>query len=127
MFWYHEMLMLHLVLVVASIGLFFARGLGVLIGAQWPMDDRLRTLGGAFDFLITMVGLSLWGLLQISPWVYTWLLVKFLLLLAYIFFANLTLRLGQSTEVRLLGFVLALACLGGMVQVSLTRDPWGGF
>ncbi|MBN8505668.1 MAG: SirB2 family protein [Burkholderiales bacterium] len=127
MFWYHEMLMLHLVLVVASIGLFFVRGLGVLMGASWPMDDRLRTLGGGFDFLITMVGLSLWGLLQISPWIYTWLLVKFLLLLAYIFFANLTLRLGQSTELRFLGFVLALACLAGMVQVSLTRDPWGGF
>ncbi len=126
MFWYYEMQMLHVVLVAASIVLFFVRGLGMLLGAGWPMDDRVRTLGGGFDFLLTMVGLSLWGLLALNPMYYPWVASKMVLLLLYIFFANLTFRLGKSTEVRFLGFFLALVCLALMVQVSLTKDAWAG-
>ena len=127
MFWYYEMKMLHVVLVSASVLLFFARGVGLLAGARWPMDDRVRTLGGGLDFLLTMVGLSLWGLLALNPMYYPWVASKMLLLLAYIGFANLMFRWAHSFEARLLGFVLALLCLGLMVQVSLTKDALGGF
>jgi uncharacterized membrane protein SirB2 len=127
MFWYYEMQTLHVILVALSVLLFFARGLGVLLGAAWPMDDRVRTLGGGFDFLLTMVGLSLWGLLALNPVYYPWVASKMVLLLLYIFFANLTLRLTQRVELRLLGFVLALVCLALMVQVSRTKDALGGF
>ena len=127
MFWYYEMQMLHVVLVVASIALFFVRGLGALLGAAWPMDDRLRTLGGGLDFMFTIVGLSLWGLLALNPVYYPWVASKMVLLLLYIYFANLTLRLTQSMGLRLLGFVLALVCLALMVQVSRTKDALAGF
>ena len=76
--------------------------------------------------MLTFVGLCLWGLLGLNPLDYPWLLSKFVLLLAYIGFANLTLRIGQSFEARLLGFVLALAAFGAMVQVSRLKDALGG-
>lgn len=126
MFWYHEMVQLHVLLAMGSIALFFARGLGAFWGAHWPMDDRLRTLGGGLDFLLTMVGLSLWGLLHLNPLYYPWLTSKFVLLGLYVLFANLALRWASSTEGRLLGYVLALASLGLLVGVSLTKDPWAG-
>lgn len=126
MFWYHGMLQMHVLLVSASIVLFFVRGVGAVWGAAWPMDDRLRTLGGGLDFMFTMVGLSLWGLLAFNPMYHPWLISKFVLLGFYVLFANLTLRLGHSTEARLLGFVLAMSCLGLLVRVAITRDPWAG-
>ena len=126
MFWYYEMVQLHVLLVAASGLLFFSRGVATLAGAAWGMDDRARTLGGGLDFMLTFVGLCLWGLLGLNPLDYRWLLSKFVLLLAYIGFANLTLRIGQSFEARLLGFVLALAAFGAMVQVSRLKDALGG-
>lgn len=127
MFWYYEMQMLHVVLVAGSVLLFSARGLGMLFSATWPMDDRVRTLGFGLDFMLTIVGLSLWGLLMLNPLYHPWLVSKLVLLLAYIFFANLTLRLTQALELRFVGFVLALACLALMVQVSRTKDALAGF
>ena len=127
MFWYYEMVQLHVLLVAASGLLFGLRGLAMLLGSAWAMDDRVRTLGGGLDFMLSFVGLCLWGLLGLNPLVYPWLISKFLLLAAYIGLANLTLRYGQSTELRLLGYVLGLAAFGLMVQVSRTKDAFAGF
>lgn len=121
MYWYLEMLQLHLALVAASVLLFLLRGAGSVAGASWPLDGRLRALGFGFDFLITMTGLSLWGLLQIGPISDPWLGVKLLLLGAYIGLANLCLR-GDGAVLRLLGYGGALACLMLMVLISRVRS-----
>ncbi len=118
MYWYLEMLQLHVALVVASALLFLLRGAGSVAGARWPMDGRLRALGFGFDFLITMTGLSLWGLLRIDPLTQSWFGFKLLLLLVFIGLANLCLR-GEGMALRLLGYLGALACLGLMVLLSV--------
>lgn len=121
MYWYLEMLQLHVALVAASALLFLLRGAGSVAGAAWPLDGRLRALGFGFDFLITLTGLSLWSLLQIGPISDPWLGVKLLLLLAYIGLANLCLR-GAGGALRLLGYGGALACLMLMVLLSRARS-----
>jgi uncharacterized membrane protein SirB2 len=125
-YWYLEMLQLHVGLVVGSVLLFVIRGAGSVAGMAWPMDDRLRTLGGGIDFLLTLVGLSLWALIGVSLSQQPWMVAKLLLLFAYIGVANLTLRGPQSLPLRLLGYLSALACLGLMVLVSRSRDAFAG-
>lgn len=121
MFWYLEMLQLHVALVTASALLFVLRGAASVAGAAWALDGRLRALGFGFDFLLSMTGLSLWGLLQISPIDQPWLAVKLLLLGAYIVLANLCLR-GADTAPRLLGYAGALLCLMLMVMLARARS-----
>ena len=126
MYWYLQMQQLHVGLVVGMVLLFLIRGAGAVAGARWPMDARLRTLGGGIDFMVTLVGLSLWAMLQVDVLQQPWLLMKFLLLALYILLANVTLRLAQSTEAKLLGYIGALICLGLIVAVARTRLPLAG-
>lgn len=121
MYWYLEMLQLHVGLVVGSVLLFVIRGAGAVAGMDWAMDDRLRALGGGVDFLITLVGLSLWALIGVSLTQQPWMVAKLLLLFAYIGFANLTLRGPQLMALRLLGYLAALGCLALMVLISRAR------
>jgi len=126
MYWYLQMLQLHVGLVVGMVLLFLIRGAGAVAGARWAMDDRLRTLAGGIDFMVTLVGLSLWAMLQVDLMQQPWLAMKFLLLAVYILLANVTLRLARSTEARLLGYIGALLCLGLMVAVARTRLAFAG-
>jgi uncharacterized membrane protein SirB2 len=121
MSWYLQMLELHAALVAASGLLFLLRGLASVGGARWPLDGRVRAIGFALDFLITLTGLSLWGLLQTSLFTQPWLALKLLLLAAYIGLANAALR-APGAAWRLLGVLGALACLGGMVLLSLNKS-----
>ncbi len=120
MYWYLEMLQLHVALVAASGLLFLLRGGGSLAGAEWPLDGRLRTLGFAFDFLISLTGLSLWYLLGLDPINQPWLGAKLLLLGGFIGLANLCLR-AQELLLRLLGYAGALGCFGLMLWLSYTH------
>jgi uncharacterized membrane protein SirB2 len=124
---YTAMLQLHVSLVTGSVLLFLIRGFGTVWGAPWPMDDRLRILGGGLDTMVTLVGLSLWGLLRIDPVNEPWLASKFLFLALYILFATLTLKGAKSTHGKLLCYVLALVSVTLLTLVSRTRLPLGGF
>lgn len=122
---YPVILELHILLAVLSMGMIATRGLGILAGAEWPKDERLRFLNVAVDILLTVTGLSLWGLLNISPVHHGWLMLKLILLPTYIALGALAFN-GRSNEMRALGYVGALICMGLIVGVSYTREAFLG-
>lgn len=117
---------LHILMAVLSMGLIGSRGLGILWGASWPLDSRLRTINGAVDVLLTVTGLSLWGLLDISPIHHGWLMAKLILLPIYALLGALAFDAERSIELKAVCYVGALICMGLIVGVSQTRDPWLG-
>jgi len=123
---YTQIQEMHVLLAVLSMAMIATRGLGVLWGAGWPMDSRLRTINGAVDVLLTITGLSLWGLLDINPIHHSWLMAKLVLLPLYATLGALAFKPELSTELKAFCYGGALVCMGLIVGISNTRDPWLG-
>ena len=117
-----QMGQIHALLAWASVALFLVRGLAFQFGARyavWAMDTRLQTLVFGIDLLLTITGLSLWGLLYLNPMRDAWLGAKLLALVAYTVFAHAA--MGKS-EFSILSYVAALLMLAYMMAASITRS-----
>lgn len=122
---YPWLLPLHIALVSASVSLFAARGLGVLAGQAWPMRGWARGLAPVIDSLLLLAGGTLWWLRQLNPTQDHWLLVKLLLLIAYIGLGSMALRRAPTRAARALCFAAALAVVGNMVGIAWRHHPLG--
>ena len=122
---YPWLLPLHIALVSASVSLFAARGLGVLAGQAWPMRGWARGLAPVIDSLLLLAGGTLWWLRQLNPTQDHWLLVKLLLLIAYIVLGSMALRRAPTRAARALCFAAALAVVGNMVGIAWRHHPLG--
>jgi uncharacterized membrane protein SirB2 len=122
---YPWLLPLHIALVSASVSLFAARGLGVLAGQAWPMRGWARGLAPVIDSLLLLAGGTLWWLRQLNPTQDHWLLVKLLLLIAYIGLGSMALRRAPTRAARTLCFAAALVVVGSMVGIAWRHHPLG--
>jgi uncharacterized membrane protein SirB2 len=114
-----QMSEIHTLLAWLSVLLFLVRGLAFQLGANWAMDTRLQTLVFGTDLLLTITGLSLWGLLYLNPMIDSWLGAKLLALVAYTVLAHAA--MGRS-EFSILSYVGALLMLAYMMAASITRS-----
>jgi len=122
---YPQIRLVHIAAVFASGGLFFLRGAGVQLGAQWPMVAPLRYLSYTIDTVLLTAALMLASLLHQYPFVHAWLTVKVLLLVVYIVLGMFALRRGRTRMARLGCWVLALLVYALIVSVARTHHPLG--
>jgi uncharacterized membrane protein SirB2 len=115
----------HIALVIASVSLFTARGLGALAGGQWPLRAPWRRLSMGIDTLLLVAGVALWVLMHHSPLREPWLLVKLLLLPAYVVLGALALRRAPTRGLRAACLFAALAVVALMAVSARTRLPLG--
>jgi uncharacterized membrane protein SirB2 len=118
-------LALHLCLVIASVGLFAARALGVQLKHAWPMAPLWRRLSMGIDSGLLLAGASLWALLQLNPLRDHWLGVKLVLLLLYIGLGTLALKRARSQGAKAVCALAALATVGFMAGIALNHHPLG--
>jgi len=118
---------LHITLVVLSVSVFVARGLGVLAGQAWPMRDLARGLSPVIDSLLLLAGASLWWLLQLNPWHDHWLGAKLVLLVVYIGLGTLALKRAPTRAAKAVCFAAALAVVGVMATIAVAHHPLGLF
>jgi uncharacterized membrane protein SirB2 len=123
---YAALKLLHQGSVVLSVAGFFARGLGALSGADWVRARAARTLPHLVDTVLLGSALAMLWLLQLAPWDAPWLSAKIVGLLLYIGLGMLALRPGRPLALRAVAWVAALAVVGWMVVVAVTKDPWVG-
>ena len=116
----YQMSQIHVLLAWCSATFFLVRGLAFQFGVAWAMDSRLRTLVFGIDVLLTVTGLSLWGLLSLNPPHHGWLLAKLLALVAYTACAQWAMG---GTQFRGLAYAAGLLMLAYMMGVSITRSP----
>lgn len=115
----------HVGLALLSGGLFAGRGVGVLWGSAAPMAPAVRRASQWIDTALLAAALMLLMVLQLNPFATPWLLVKLVLLLAYIVFGALALKRAPTRAGKALAFVAALACFVAMVATARTHDPAG--
>ena len=115
----------HVGLVMLSGGLFAGRGVGVLLGAAFPMSPVVRRCSQVIDTALLVAALLLLATLQLNPFTSPWLLAKLVLLVAYIGFGILALRRAPTLAGKGLAFAAALLCFVMMLIIASTRDPLG--
>lgn len=116
---------LHVGLVVTSVALFAARGLGVLGRQAWPMRRVWRGLSVWIDVGLLSAGATLWYLLRFNPWHDHWLGAKLVLLVVYIVLGSFALKRARTRSGQLLCLVAALLCVAFMASIALRHSPLG--
>lgn len=114
---------LHVGLVVASVAFFVLRGGSALAGATWPRRPAVRIASASIDTLLLAAGASLWWFLQLHPLRDRWLLVKLVLIVAYIGLGTWVTKGRPGRAGPRLAYVAALACIGCVAAIAITRDP----
>lgn len=117
----------HVTLAAASVALFSARVLAVLAGARWPLATAWRVTSVVMDTLLIGAGATLWWLLSLHPQRDPWLLVKLMLIVVYIGLGSLAMKRARTRAGKATAFAAALAVIGLVVALALTRDATFGF
>lgn len=113
---------IHVILAYVTVAGFVLRVSWAFMGSSHLKSKPARILPHVVDTLLLVCGLVLvFGLgHELTS---SWLVMKFVALLAYIGFGVLTLR-ASSMPLRLLGVIGALSSVGYIFAVAMTRDPW---
>jgi len=113
----------HVTCAALSITLFCARGAMQLGGIDWRRWRWLRIAPHVNDTVLLGAAITLAVISAQYPLAQPWLTAKVLALLLYIVLGGAALRPGLSKPVRGLAFAAALASVGYIVGVALTRSP----
>lgn len=115
----------HIGLVLTSGTLFAARGLGVLLGAQWAMTPGMRRLSYSLDTALLAAALLLLYILDLNPFAVAWLVTKIALLLLYIVLGTFALKRARTPRMRLVFYIASLLCFAFMLTVARAHHPLG--
>lgn len=122
---YPEIRLVHIATVLASGGLFAARGIAAQLGQAWAMAAPTRYLSYAIDSLLLTAALMLVSILPAAVFQNGWLTVKLLLLVVYVVLGSLALKRGRSPRVRRWCLVAALGVFLAMLSVARSHHPLG--
>lgn len=114
---------LHVTCAGLSIALFCARGAMQLGGIDWRRWRWLRVAPHVNDTVLLGAAITLAVMSAQYPLRQPWLTAKVIALLLYIVLGGVALRPGLSMQVRSMAFAAALASVGYIVGVALTRSP----
>lgn len=115
----------HIGLVMLSGSVFVARGLAVIMGSTLVLERPVRIASMLIDTALLIAAILLLVMLQWNPFVIPWLQAKLSLLLGYIFFGVVTLRLAKTQVGKITGYVLAILCYVLMFSIARAHDPAG--
>ena len=124
---YATVKLVHQTAVTLSITGFFVRGAASLSGARWVDTRAAKTLPHFVDSVLLLSALMLAWLLRLTPGNAPWLLAKLAGLVVYVGLGVLALRPGRPVAVRAAAWVAALATVGWIVSVAITKSPLGVF
>lgn len=122
---YPQIKLVHIVCVVASGSLFALRGGAVLAGAKWPIAAPARFLSYSIDTMLLTAALMLLTILPSAMFANGWLIMKMVLLVAYIGVATFALKRARKPRTRAICYAGALAIYLFMLSVAYWHHPLG--
>ena len=122
---YAALKLVHQGAVALSVTGFFVRGLASFAGAGWVRGRAAKSLPHAVDTVLLLSALAMAWTLRLTPGNAPWLLAKIVGLVLYVAFGVVALRPGRSLAVRAAAWVAALATVGWIVSVAVTKNPRG--
>jgi len=75
------------------------------------------------DSVFLLSGVAMLVLLSLNPLSQSWLVAKFVGLIAYILLGMIALRRGRTQSIRFIAFIGALLAFTFVVGVAITRSP----
>ncbi|MFT3816770.1 MAG: SirB2 family protein [Rubrivivax sp.] len=122
---YAAVKLVHQTAVTLSIAGFVLRGAASLAGAPWVRGRAAKTLPHIVDTVLLLSALALAWMLRLSPTEAPWLMAKIVGLVLYVGLGVLALRPGRPPAQRAAAWVAALAVVGWIVSVAITKSAWG--
>lgn len=122
---YTTVKLVHQSAVVLSVAGFFARGWASFAGAGWVRTRAAKTVPHVVDTVLLVSALTLAWWLHLDPRDAPWLTAKVIGLVVYVALGVVALRPGRPQWVRATAWVAALATVGWIVSVALTKNPYG--
>lgn len=120
---YYWIKQLHIATVVFTVAFFTLRYFWMLQHPNPVQKAWARYLSVFNDTLLLIAGISLAVMSSQYPLQSSWLSAKLAALLVYIILGSLALKRGRTRSSRALFGILALACVGYIIWVALTRSP----
>jgi uncharacterized membrane protein SirB2 len=112
----------HAVAAAVSFGLFFLRGVWMMLDSERLGRRWVRVVPHVNDTVLLAAGIWLAFELRLSPAATPWLEAKLIALPAYIGLGMLALRPGRPQRVRVAAWMAALAVFGYIAAVAVTRS-----
>ncbi|MDE3010899.1 MAG: SirB2 family protein [Pseudomonadota bacterium] len=122
---YAAIRLVHQGAVALSISGFVARGIGAFAGAAWSRGRTARWLPQLVDSVLLLSALSLAWMLGVTPWSAPWLAAKLIALPVYVVLGVLALRPMLPLPARIAAWLAALATVGYIVSVAISKNPAG--
>lgn len=116
----------HLGLVALSIVFFMLRGSSRLLDLEWTNQKWVKIAPHIIDSFLMLSGVLLMFAIQQFPIAQSWLTVKLMVLIAYIFFGIKTMKSTQKMQQRSY-FAAAILCVMFMITIAKTHNPLGLF
>lgn len=122
---YMTIKLIHMTAVVLSGTGFAIRGIASFSGASWVAGRWAKTLPHIIDTVLLTSALTLAYRMGINPLEAHWLLAKIMGLLVYIGLGMVALKPYFGRTTRVAAWLLALATLGWIASVAITKSPAG--
>ncbi len=122
---YPQIRIIHIACVLLSGALFFARGIGVLRAARWPMALSVRLASYAIDTTLLTAALMLVVALPSAVFANGWLAVKLTLLIVYIALGSFALKRAGTMRIRAYCFIAAMTAYLCMFSIAHQHHPLG--
>lgn len=122
---YATLKLIHQGAVALSVAGFAMRGAGQLARARWARGRVAKTLPHAVDTVLLLSALMLAWMLRLNPVHAPWLMAKIVGLVVYVLLGMLALRPGRPPALRVAAGAAALATVGWIVSVAITKSPFG--
>ncbi len=120
---YFAIKQLHVACAAISFAGFFARGIGMVLDAQWMAWRWVRIAPHAVDTVLLASAIALAVLSRQSPLAQPWLTAKVVALVLYVVLGTIALRRGQTRGARIVAWIAALAVFLYIAAVALSRSP----
>lgn len=114
--------LIHVGTVYITFGLFLVRGIWMLIDSPRLQDRWVRVVPHLNDTLLLTAAVAMLIVGGLNPLQQPWLLVKIAGLLLYIGLGTMALKRGKTKGQRALYFVAALATVGYIIAVAVTKQ-----
>jgi uncharacterized membrane protein SirB2 len=125
--YYAQLRNLHIACAVISAALLVLRHVLSLRNVDWRKSRALRIMPHAVDSILLISAILLTIAIGQYPFVNSWLTVKVIALVAYIFLAMQALKAGRSQSARRAAFIAAAIVFAFIVTVARTHSPLGIF
>jgi len=114
---------IHIACVVLTFGLFFIRGLWMIVDSDLLQRKWTRRVPPVIDTVLLASAIVLALKIHQYPFVDAWLTAKVVALSFYIGLGMLALTYGKTKQVRIGSWVAAQLCFIYIVAVALTKNP----